>query len=102
MSATTQPWDRVEAALADAKGICFDGCHKIYVLLDEEQVAKFEGCGYDVLLVADLGSEKAMELLRDWYENSCGLRFIQSVATVDGGVDPNEGYARLIAQFEDA
>lgn len=94
-----KPWDRVKAALEDAKGICWDGCHKIYVLLDDEQVAVSKGYGYDVLSVAELGVDAALATLQQWYADSCGLRFVESVKTVDG--DPNEGYVNLIAQFAD-
>jgi hypothetical protein len=37
--------------------------------------------------------------LRDWWEDSCGLRFINTVTTVDG--DANEGFANIIAQCEE-
>jgi hypothetical protein len=40
-----------------------------------------------------------LDTLERWYEDSCGLRFINGVSTVDG--DPNEGYVDLIAQGAD-
>ena len=39
---TMPNWGKVEGALIGAKGIAFDGCHKIYVLLDEAQMAQMK------------------------------------------------------------
>ena len=90
-------WERVRIALHTAKGIAWDECHKIYVLMDDEQVQKMREYEYDPLLpVTD--PDKALETLREWYEDSCSLRFISAVKTVEG--DPNEGFMDLIAQFE--
>jgi hypothetical protein len=95
------PWEAVEAALPEAKAIVYDGCHKIYVLLDEEQAADFEGMGYPPLMVrAEESTEhKMLETLHEWYESSCPLRFISSVRT--NREDPNAGFTSLISQFEE-
>lgn len=90
-------WNAVESSLADAKGICWDECHKIYVLMDDVQVRTSESYGYEVLSVDELGEEKALELLKEWYDASCSLKFIQAVSTVEG--NPNDGYKDLIPQF---
>lgn len=91
------PWDKVEDALTEADSIAFDGCHKIYVLLDSEQTALMREYGYEwVVPVSDRNA--ALETLSDWYEDSCGLRFISSVATNHD--DPNAGFENLISQFE--
>ena len=56
--------------------------------------------GYVPLIrVESVGAEEALELLRDWYDESCGLRFISAVKTVDG--DPNDGFTDLIPQFDE-
>ena len=92
-------WGKVEGALIGAKGIAFDGCHKIYVLLDDEQMAQMRAWGYDPLISADqMGSDEMLSTIQGWYDASCGLRFVQAVRTVDG--DPNDGFVSLIAQFE--
>jgi len=90
-------WDTVQKA----KAIAWDTCHKIYVLMDNEQVSKMIEYGYedDMLKATDLTPEEMMNTLEDWYVNSCGLRFIEAVRTVEG--DPNEGFTRLIAQGEE-
>jgi hypothetical protein len=93
-------WKRIADVLDTAVGIAWDGCHKIYVLMDEPQFDLMDEYGYDPLLrVEAIGKTEALETLRRWYEDSCGLRFINSVRTVAG--DPNDGFADLIAQFED-
>ena len=95
----------VEIVLPHAKGIAFDGCHKIYVLMDNEQVEKMTGYGYgddegSYLLTADKMSKAEMlDTLERWFADSCGLRFINAVSTVDG--DPNEGFTDLIPQGAD-
>jgi len=40
-----------------------------------------------------------LNTLEDWYANSCGLRFIQAVTTVEN--DPNDGFEDIIAQGTD-
>jgi hypothetical protein len=95
----------VEIVLPHAKGIAFDGCHKIYVLMDKEQVAKMATYGYgdddgSYLLTADKMSKREMlDTLEKWFADSCSLRFINAVSTVDG--DPNEGFTDLIPQGAD-
>jgi hypothetical protein len=96
-----------EMALKDAKGIAFDGCHKIYVLMDNEQVAKMTTYGYgddegSYLLTADKMSKAEMlETLEGWFAESCSLRFIHGVSSVPEGTDPNEGFTSLIEQGAD-
>lgn len=94
-------WEAVEEAIGSAKAIAFDGCHKIYLAMDDNQVAQFKLYGYDqddsqLLRVTDPGA--ALATLHVWFEDSCGLRFISAVRTVEG--DENEGFTRLIEQFE--
>jgi len=40
-------WGKVEVAVEMAKGIAFDTCHKIYVLMDDGQMAQMKEYGYD-------------------------------------------------------
>ena len=97
----------VEIVLPHAKGIAFDGCHKIYVLMDKEQVEKMTGYGYgddegSYLLTADKMSKAEMlDTLETWFADSCGLRFIHGVSSVPEGTDPNEGFTDLIPQGAD-
>ena len=84
-----------------AKGIAFDGCHKIYVLMDDEQMSQMKAWGYDPLISASEMSETDMaHQLQEWYEESCGLRFIEKVSTHP--TDPNLGFETIIGQGEDS
>jgi len=93
----TDVWSKVEGALIGAKAITWDECHKIYVLMDEDQVNQMVEYGYDpIIRVEGVGRKVALGTLRNWFESSCPLRFIQAVKTVEG--DPNDGFTSLIPQ----
>ena len=85
---------------AQAKGIAFDGCHKIYILLDDEQMRLMKEYGYDPLISSDEMNHIEMgEKVIHWYNESCSLRFISAVETNDE--DPNAGFITVIGQFDD-
>jgi hypothetical protein len=93
-------FDLVEDAVQDAKAIAWDTCHKIYVLMDDEQVALMRTYEYDPLITSDeMTPTQMLETIKKWFDESCGLRFVSSVAT--NPKDPNEGFVNLIGQFED-
>ena len=86
---------QIKEALASAKAITWDGCHKIYVAMDDREARTFESYGYDpVIPVIDI--DEAYRLLCQWYDESCGLRFINAVRSVVG--NPNDGFFDLIPQ----
>lgn len=90
-------WTLVYEKMEDAKGIAFDTCHKIYVLMDDEQIAKMREYEYDPLYTkAEMSAGEMYETVKHWYAESCGLKFVEAVSTVDG--DPNEGFETLIEQ----
>jgi hypothetical protein len=94
-------WSGVEDALKDAKGIAFDTCHKIYVLLDDEQMALMKEYGYDPLISSEeMNPEQMLEVVRQWYSMSCMLRFVNAVRTNHD--DPNAGFVDLIPQGVDS
>ena len=79
-------FDLVEDYVQDAEAITWDGCHKIYVLMDDEQVAKMIEYGYEpIIALADITPVEASGLIRDWYEESCWLKFVQAVRTDSNG-----------------
>lgn len=86
-------FDKVKKAIPNAKGIAWDGCHKIYVLMDDEQVAEMVKYGYEPI---KQGEGDFLALLQSWYNSSCPLRFIQSIRT--DHEDPNDGFESLIPQ----
>ena len=93
-------WNKVEEALKTARGIAFDSCHKIYVLMDDEQMAQMVSYGYEILIYADTTTPAEMfdEVFR-WYEDSCALRFVEAVTTNPD--DPNDGFVTLIPQGDE-
>jgi hypothetical protein len=88
----------LELYLDNAHGIAFDTCHKIYVLMDSEQMDLMREYEYDPLISSDEMTPAEMyETVAGWYEESCQLRFIQAVTTAPD--NPNEGYVDIVPQF---
>jgi len=97
---TMANFDLVRERVGGAKAIAWDTCHKIYLLMDDEQVETMRGYGYDPLITnKESTPEEMLTTLKDWYSDSCGLRFIQAVKT--NHIDPNAGFESLIGQGED-
>lgn len=86
-------WEAVEDVVEDAVGQAWDGCHKIYVLMDDKTVEQQEAYEYDVF-------PPDIDQLQEWFDDSCGLRFICSIESVNDGENQNDGFTNLIAQFE--
>lgn len=95
-------WDEVSDALDGAKAIAFDGCHKIYILLDNQQVHQTAGYGYGhdegsyLITSASTNPAEMLATLKKWYEDSCALRFIDTVETNEE--NPNYGFTAIIPQ----
>jgi hypothetical protein len=90
---------------ATAKAIAYDTCHKIYVLMDDEQVELMRSYGYgnendpDCLITSDQMTPSQMsDRVALWFEGSCGLRFINAVHS-DKSVG-YEGFVDIVSQFE--
>ena len=87
----------VKERVSEAKAIAWDTCHKIYLLMDDEQVELMRGYEYDPLITKEeMTSEEMLSTLEKWYEDSCGLRFIEAVST--NHIDPNAGFESLVEQ----
>jgi hypothetical protein len=92
-------WDNVDYGLIGAKGIAWDTCHKIYVLMDNEQLALMRKYEYEEIRTAEeMSRSELLETLKDWFSRSCPLKFIQAVETNEH--DPNAGFTDLIGQFD--
>ena len=90
----------VRERVSEAKAIAWDTCHKIYVLMDDEQVELMREYQYDPLITKnEMTPEEMLTTLEEWYEDSCGLRFIEAVTT--NNINPNAGFESLIGQGED-
>lgn len=84
----------VAQEILNAHLVAYDGCHKIYLAMDEEQ-AEWFGENYE--FVVDGSAEEMLLAVIGWYEKSCSLRFVNAVTT--NHEDPNAGYKTLISQF---
>ena len=92
--------DLVYDRITNAKAIAWDTCHKIYLLMDDEQVELMRGYGYDPIITnEEMNPDDMFSLVQEWYENSCSLRFIQAVST--NHINPNAGFESLVSQFDD-
>lgn len=95
-------WNDVEVAMEYAHLVAFDGCHKIYLAMDEEQAEWFRN-NYNGKDCTDMNfaapAKVMLEQVREWYESSCPLRFVSSVKT--NHEDPNAGFVSLIPQGAD-
>tara|TARA_R110000824_G_scaffold149146_2_gene319250 strand:+ start:342 stop:632 length:291 start_codon:yes stop_codon:yes gene_type:complete len=77
-----QPYlDKIEDALDKAVSITWEGCHKIYIALDAKSHDAFIEYGYDMVAVED--KAEAVSQLWEWWDASCGLRFINAVEDDD-------------------
>lgn len=89
----TGGWQNVEEFIHDARLIAFDGCHKVYLAMDDAEAAWFRE-HYDTI-VAGTPTEM-LATLHEWFEGSCWLRFIEAVYRNED--DPNAGFVSLIRQ----
>jgi len=92
---TTAVIDRVAEVIDDAVLVAWDGCHKIYLAMDETEAAFFRS---DYPHVVEAGPETMTAAAADWWDESCSLRFISAVH--HDAEDPNRGFTDVVAQFE--
>lgn len=86
----------VAGEIANAHLIAWDGCHKMYLAMDEEEAEWFRE-NYE--FVVEDTAEVMLTTLIDWWDQSCSLRFVSAVRYNPD--DPNAGFTSLISQFED-
>jgi hypothetical protein len=92
----TELFAPVASAMYDAHLVAYDGCHKIYLAMDEVEAEWFRQ-NYEYWLEA--GIDEMLATVTMWYEESCFLRFVSAVRYNPD--DPNAGFTNLIAQFAD-
>lgn len=91
--------EKLDSFTENAKAIAWDTCHKIYVLMDDEQVQLMREYRYDELFTSDeMTAEEMSKQVVEWYEESCSLRFINAVST--NVENPNDGFVNIVSQFE--
>jgi hypothetical protein len=93
-------YDLINDRVGSAKAIAWDTCHKIYILMDSEQVELMRSYGYEQLITADqMSIDEMFNTVIEWYEDSCSLRFIDAVST--NHINPNAGFETLVSQFDE-
>ena len=58
-----------------AEAFAFDGCHKIYLIQNDNNLQEAKEFGYTII--------NNLCLLKDYYENSCPLKFIHTWSLED-------------------
>lgn len=86
-----ETWDDVRTVVEASEAMHFDNCHKSYLSMDQGQVEQMTGYGY-------IAWEPDFDRLRQWWDESCALRFIEAVSTGDDGADV---YVQVIPQFSE-
>ena len=82
-----------EEFLKDSILVAFEGCHKIYLAMDETD-AEFYRANYEFIVEGSY--EEKYNAIVQWYEDSCPLRFITAVYTNEE--NPNDGFIQLVGQ----
>ena len=88
-------WADVEAHMDEAILVAWDGCHKIYLALDKTEAEWFRS---SYPYIVEDTSEAMLATVMDWYNASCGLKFVSGVR--HNADDPNAGFISLIEQFD--
>lgn len=66
--------------------IAWDTCHKIYILMDQQQLEKMKGYGYEAIIKAEHSTPRLMySTVLNWYKNSCSLKLIDAISTNEDG-----------------
>jgi len=98
MTSITEKLGELDEYLEEAKGIAWDTCHKVYILMDDQEVEQMRSYDYDPLITSDeMTPAEMLSTVLDWYGQSCGLRFIDVTKTGENGTE----FYTLMGQFED-
>ena len=95
MSIPTKQLSKVEEAVRDGVLVAFDGCHKMYVAMDEQSAQWFRDEYPESVCSTDKDMVKSLQY---WWDKSCPLRFIQSVSNIGTN---DEDYDDIIEQFSE-
>ena len=60
---------KINGSTIEGNKFAYDGCHKIYIIEDEQDEIDARDLGYDIY---------SIELILDYYNSSCPLRFISN------------------------
>lgn len=85
----------LDTLLDYAFSVSWDTCHKIYLNMDVQQHNKMVGYGYEATILNNNPWLTKQEV-REWYDNSCSLRFIDALFTEDYNTDR---FVTVVPQF---
>lgn len=74
---------KIDGKEIKAKQFAYDGCHKIYLIEDTDDLKEAKDIGYDIYDI---------KLLKETYDDSCSLRFIDNWKLTE----------QIVPQFETA
>ena len=87
----------IKERLSSCVAITWDECHKMYILMDDNQVKQCESYGYNTFAYAKENTTFGLyRIILSWYNQACELRMLDAVTTLEDG---EEEYERLIEQF---
>lgn len=101
----SEGFNAVREYLEHAVVIAWDGCHKIYLAMDEaeadffrENYAPLEDGDIGEVFGASTNSDKheLEKVILRWFDDSCPLKFVQAVWHNEE--NPNAGFVQVIAQ----
>ena len=93
---------KIEGFLDEAKGIAWDTCHKVYILMDDQEVEQSRKYGYDPLITSDeMTPAQMLGTVLKWYRDSCELRFISATRTTDTGTEFFDVVPQFFEEDED-
>jgi hypothetical protein len=92
---TDEQFTQVLEAAEFAQAVAWDGCHKIYLALDDDE-ARFFADNYEHYVDARSREDMARQVA-EWKNESCALGFGSSVRHDEE--DPNAGFTDIIPQF---
>ena len=96
MTITETPlFDKVWDIIDDGQLIAWDGCHKIYLALDDIEAEWFRA-NYETTFEGT--ADELVVTLGKWWDESCFLRFINAVEHQD---DADSKFTTLIGQGDD-
>ena len=90
----SEAFEKIEARVDEIEAIAWDGCHKVYLALDHAEAERFLRLGYgpyaygdedsgenrsEFLWTSTLSVSEILDVLQQWYFESCGLQFISAV-----------------------
>lgn len=94
--------ERVEFFAMNARALGYDGCHKIYIAMDDEEAELLADIGYGqtpgtvLIRTEGLSVSTRVNIIVGWYMESCGLEFVE--ASYTNGDDSR--FVRVVGQGE--